>query len=141
MSYIRVGTVPVNNFLKHVPIEVPDRKWGVMFCGHKITMGSVRYRVYKSKGVACVRCGIEGQFFALERSGGKNNPNKYHANLYALNEYGHEVMMTVDHIIPRSKGGGRILSNLQPMCCNCNSRKGNSNEREDRKHYEESVRA
>jgi len=37
-------------------------------------------------------------------------------------------MMTVDHIVPKSKGGLRTLDNLQPMCENCNVKKGNTHE-------------
>jgi 5-methylcytosine-specific restriction endonuclease McrA len=36
------------------------------------------------------------------------------------------VLMTQDHIMPRSKGGANRLENLQTMCCVCNNRKGNS---------------
>ena len=35
-----------------------------------------------------------------------------------------DVNLTVDHIIPRSKGGNDHKSNLQLLCGNCNSRKG-----------------
>lgn len=36
------------------------------------------------------------------------------------------VMMTKDHIVPRSKGGPTNWNNLQVMCSICNGEKGNS---------------
>lgn len=33
--------------------------------------------------------------------------------------------LTLDHIVPKSKGGPRIFENLQTMCRTCNQRKGN----------------
>jgi len=38
---------------------------------------------------------------------------------------GREVLMTHDHIVPRSKGGKNHISNVQTMCAPCNSKKGN----------------
>lgn len=49
----------------------------------------------------------------------------FHLNLYALDHKGREIMMTSDHIIPRSRSKGMGLrNNRQTMCLRCNQAKG-----------------
>ncbi len=90
-----------------------------------VNMGSHRYQLFALKGLKCTMCGIKGSYFMLER-GIKDNPKKGHFNLYAIDNNGTEVMITKDHIIPRSKGGANKLDNYQVMCIKCNQLKGNN---------------
>ena len=100
----------------------------VEFHGHMVRLGSSRLRTFALKGVKCVTCGIIGQFFVKERHRSANGGWEpyYHLNLYAIRSDGTEVLMTKDHIHPRSKKGRNHIDNYQPMCQDCNQRKGDS---------------
>lgn len=94
--------------------------------GEQIYTFSDRYKTFFTKGYTCPVCGTKGVYFALECSGDPSNKNhRYHLNLYGINSQGEEVLMTKDHILPKSKGGKNALENYQPMCASCNSKKGN----------------
>lgn len=147
-SLIRVKTFKINDVMKHVftrsikkelrdrGIKHSDKEWkdlcvkkfDVVIDGKHVnipvTMESHRYQLFAEKGIACERCGLVGNRFALERH--KDVPNKYHFNLYGTTKYGEEVMLTKDHVIPRSKGGKNNLNNYQTLCVRCNSKKSNS---------------
>jgi len=130
-QYIRIGKFKLEEVLpftliktkeiKNDPIE--KLKLKKEYLGHTVKMYSSRYRVFKEKGVTCVRCGMKGEFFALEKSKRHNN-NKFHFNLYAYDEQGNDVLMTKDHTIPQSKGGASNISNYETMCTRCNEKKG-----------------
>ena len=97
---------------------------------HRVKMCSQRYQLFKTKGIECVKCGIVGKFFALERHENNNDDiERFHFNLYGVNENGEEVLMTKDHIHPKSKGGKNTLENYQVMCINCNSEKADKTSR------------
>ena len=119
--YDRLAFVPLQDVFSNIG-KVID------VCGTKISIRSKRYKCYARKGVKCVRCGIEGKYFAAEKALTQNT-DKYHLNLYA-NEDGKEILMTVDHIIPLSRQGLDNVSNLQTMCSPCNNMKGNRTEEE-----------
>lgn len=85
-----------------------------------------RLEVFAHKGRECVTCDREGTLLLKTRAG----DGAIHIDLYT-DDF---VMMTVDHITPKSIGKllgwarRKIedLTNKQPMCIDCNSAKGNS---------------
>lgn len=93
---------------------------------------SVRLKTYFVHGIQCAweGCKCKGVFFGVERQitrTGKIHQKGYHLNFYGFNEQGHEVMMTSDHRVPKSRGGDKYnIANRQPMCKYHNERKGNS---------------
>ena len=97
------------------------------FDGDKVKLSSKRYKTFYHKGTTCVVCGVEGAYYAkeIDKAQFARGSTKYHFNLYALGKNGNEMLMTIDHIHPKSKGGSDKLVNLQPMCRKCNCKKGN----------------
>ncbi len=80
--------------------------------------------MWKQKGISCVACGITGEFFWKERTAGEGSMyNRWHLNLYAINQRGLEVLMTKDHVLAKANGGADEVSNLQPMCQPHNQKK------------------
>ncbi len=76
-----------------------------------------RLQTFYHKGVKCVNCDETGSFLVVSIDKGGNK----HVDVVTKDL----LLMNVDHIKPKSKGGGNELSNLQPMCCKCNTLKSN----------------
>jgi 5-methylcytosine-specific restriction endonuclease McrA len=93
----------------------------------KVKMYSDRYKMFLDN-LSCVRCGIVGSIFKLERMT-DGIIERAHFNLYAINPVtGIDILMTKDHILPRSMGGKDKFINYQTMCTFCNNDKGNNPE-------------
>ncbi|MCK5016565.1 MAG: HNH endonuclease [Candidatus Peribacteraceae bacterium] len=128
---IRTGVYSVQRVLELVPYGIKSKGQispvpRADFGGDMIRMDSLRYQLF-ANSVKCVCCGIEGVFFAKELSSPKSKQKTCHLNLYAIDSEGKEVLMTKDHIVPKSKGGIKnYINNLQVMCKHCNELKGNS---------------
>lgn len=113
----------IRELTKEVLFEEDKRNAKVELDGDIIKGNSQRYQTFFTKGIKCVCCGIEGKYFAKEKV---SRDKSYHLNLYAVDENGKEVLMTKDHILPKSKGGQDHIDNYQTMCVNCNVAKGNN---------------
>jgi hypothetical protein len=93
----------------------------------RISIDSRRIQTFLYSGMDCVQCGLKGSYFVLERhgQGHQGGCGKWHLSLYGLNSNNEEVLMTRDHIRPRSMGGKNSLRNSQTMCAICNRKKAN----------------
>ena len=94
-----------------------------IFKGDKVNMSSDRLILFMEKGTKCVCCGLEASYFAKERTFGTQ---KYHLNLWGVDNNGKHILFTKDHIKPKSKGGSNTLDNYQTMCHDCNVQKGSN---------------
>lgn len=116
--------IPVELVLSKIDENTPKYK-SEFFHDVEVNIGTINLKVFKLKGVDC-KCGAQGNVFYLEKTAapGITIYNDWHLNLYAKDQFGHEVLMTKDHTLPKSKGGTDDIDNLTPMCVKCNSRKG-----------------
>jgi len=83
-----------------------------------------KMKAFHFHGTKCSKCGLEGMFFRESIEGGTVDLNLF-GMADAENEQGIRlIMLTTDHIVPLSKGGGNHQENLQVMCKECNGEKG-----------------
>ncbi len=123
ISYQVLGVFDIEEVLPHIAKDDTERKKVVDFvaAGNTwgVNMGSDRMRCLQ-RSPRCECCGLEGIQFQLEQPLRDKRP---HFNLYGMDTDGDLVMLTKDHIVPRSRGGGNHPSNLQTLCCVCNEKK------------------
>jgi len=118
----RLAAVPVWEVFNAIEDIDPDerfKKRTLQIPGTKYSYKLYRPTIFLAIGTTCVDCGVEGTYFALEKWG----DNSLHFDLYGRDAEGSPVMITIDHILPRSKGGPNQVSNYQPMCQPCNEEK------------------
>lgn len=89
--------------------------------GYKVRSKEDRYLNFIKHGFKCAKCGIEGKYVNLECNSQKGN----HLNVYA-EKNGEAVLLTKDHIYPKSKGGLDSIKNYQVLCEQCNITKSDN---------------
>lgn len=81
---------------------------------------SDRYSVFR-RSLCCANpeCNREITYAILQTFPVDNPRNIGHWNFFSKDN----ILMTKDHIVPKSKGGRNHVSNYQTMCFECNSKK------------------
>lgn len=113
-----IGYYPAKDILA----QVGTKKFlEIDICGNKIKvkLNSLRLKTFKNNP-KCRCCQREGTLIGVDIAKGQEKP---HFNLYCVEANGNKILMTKDHITPKSKGGKNVISNMQTMCTECNSRK------------------
>ena len=80
-----------------------------MSCGVR---GTVRRKIFRRDQYTCVDCGLKG------------HPVKWPCGSVTHPTERKNIYLSIDHIIPRSRGGSNDESNLRTLCTSCNSLKG-----------------
>lgn len=97
---------------------------------YRVNIGAERLRIIK-KSPVCACCGVRATDVSIDldaqQTKEKGEP-RYHVNFYARtgdhqSDKIHLVLMTRDHVKPRSKGGEENEANSQTLCFNCNALK------------------
>jgi len=115
--YVHLDNIPTEEIIKLIESHSKNHK-KITYRGFNINIASLRLLTFKTKGLECVSCGVKGSHFKIESY--TKNSNSPHFGLYTKDN----ILMTKDHIIPKSKGGLDGLENLQTMCTICNRKKG-----------------
>lgn len=74
--------------------------------------GALRRRIFAAGSYRCAGCGLQGREERFAK-GGYGYPTDLPA-----------VFLSIDHVIPRAKGGSSEPANLRALCTTCNTQKG-----------------
>ena len=121
---VRKRTFSIQEILPFIRIGNSGLPVHRVYKDEEVRMNTATLKTFALHGTKCSKCELEGLYFALERTPNNKQDNKFHFNLYGKNEKGEEVLLTKDHILPKSKGGKSTQENLQTMCQVCNLDKG-----------------
>lgn len=92
-----------NNTYLLIPISIRESKPPKKSKGWSAVQKK-RHRIFDRDGWMCLKCGI--------RTGDKRGRKT--------------ILLTIDHVIPKSKGGSNLDDNLQTLCKKCNGEKGDT---------------
>jgi len=81
-----------------------------------------RFRTFHEIGTTCLKCSLRSTHLLIWHE--KNIPAAIHYDYAGRRTWSDDlIIMTLDHIVPKSKGGSDKAHNLQPLCYTCNKNK------------------
>lgn len=127
-NFLRFGILPVEATIETIveikSLPMRDKTPPALAAfGQLVDCHSTRLHTFVKHGTTCACCKIQAAFFAVEIC----IPDKNKVvilNLYAIGEDGEEILMNMDHRLPRAHGGADHVDNMQTMCQPCNLAKG-----------------
>jgi len=111
---IKFNTIPISEIgqvLECIPLNKLEYSKE-----NSLRVNRLLHLIYKD-GPVCQHCGIVGTHFKKAI----HNDHRIHVDLYSDDD----KLLTIDHIVPKSKGGPDEIENMQILCFTCNIKKGN----------------
>jgi len=122
-KWIRLRTMCLEYGLEYLMAPRQERKLQGQWVESTNKGAKTRLQMFKNGQTSCVRCGLEGSHWHIERAV-NDHVMPFSINLYGMVGY-EEVMLTHDHVLPKSLGGSNNVVNAQCMCDPCNHKKAN----------------
>lgn len=119
---VKLGEFTLDDILPYITKEDSKKEYEVNGEKFQVKMNSHRYFLFR-ECTKCIACGLQGTKVFLEHHPADKSP---HFNLYG-EEDDKLILMTKDHIHPKSCGGEDRHSNYAVMCIICNNLKGHAN--------------
>ena len=120
-SYVRLRTMTLAEGLIYINTPQRERMIDGFWIENVAKVSATRLRLFGRGDIQCVSCGLKGSHFHIERHV-NDKVMPFSVNLYGVRD-GQEIMLTWDHIVPRSMEGSNNIANAQPMCSICNNAK------------------
>lgn len=87
-----IAVYEIRGIVGSLPTKLSNNKIIKEFRGIKVNLNKQRYVTFANKGMTCECCGLQGDFFALERQDGEENGV---LNLYGVNNLDEEIVISV----------------------------------------------
>lgn len=120
--------------MREAGIEVGNRtKVPLMVDDEELFFYAKRIKQFRELGTVCWGCNLPASYFKVEiplhmyhryeEARMQGRQMACNVNLYGLEEVNgenREILFTLDHVVPKSKGGDNSMANMQTLCRRCN---------------------